>query len=221
MLNEFIKYEVFHLHVVWRQVAVIVLVKVKPPHIQGIQAAFVSYGLNDLFCDKHSLRTTKTTKGRIGYRVGLTSVGPDPHGRVKIGVVCVKHRPIVHWIGQVVRTAAARSHVNVNAGYPPILVVADFPVTVKVVPFARHDHVEVPVQPAFHGLSGFGGSQSGEHRPLGSLRFLAAESAPHSPHLYGHGVIRQAQYLCRSVLNFRRVLGGGINVHPTVFLWDR
>ena len=23
------------------------------------------------------------------------------------------------------------------------------------------------------------------------------------------------------MLNFRRVLGGGINVHPTVFLWDR
>ena len=102
LVNQLIKNEIFYLHVVGRQVAVFVLVKVKPSHIQGIQAAFVCYGLNDLFCDKHPLRPPKSTKRRIGYRVGLTSVGPDAHGRVIIGVVGVKHRPIVHWIGEVV-----------------------------------------------------------------------------------------------------------------------
>ena len=80
--------------------------------------------------------------------------------------------------------------VLVDRGHREIPIRADY--VGKNIPTARHDHVKVPIQPAFHGLSGFGGGQSGEHCPLGSLRFLAAESAPHSPYLYGHSVIRQA-----------------------------
>ena len=75
-------------------------------------------------------------------------------------------------------------------------------------PLAGHDHVIVPIEPDFRRASGFMSCECGNGREPGTLCFLAAKPATHSPDLDRDRMIGQIEELCDVVLHLSWMLGG-------------
>ena len=86
---------------------------------------------------------------------------------------------------------------------------------------ARHHHVLIPVQAAFGRTACDMGCKGCQCGPLRRLAFLAAESSAHAPAFAGHHGIGNFQHLGDAMLNFGRMLGGGINRHAAFFFRHR
>ncbi len=82
---------------------------------------------------------------------------------------------------------------------------------------ASHDHVLVAVQPALGRTARDMGRKRCQRRPLRRLAFLAAKAPAHAPAFTRHHGIGNLEHLGDAVLNFGRMLGGGIDGHAALF----
>ena len=103
--------------------------------------------------------------------------------------------------------AAARIEIEVDGANAAVGIIADRIFDGEVVALAGHRHVGVAIEPKLAWPASHAGGQGRNHRPLGRLRFLAAEAATHAAHAAGHERIRHAKRARHDMLHFARMLG--------------
>ena len=92
----------------------------------------------------------------------------------------MEHGAIDHAQAKVGGASATRGKIEVDGADAPVGIITDRVLDQKIVPFARHRHVGVAIEPELAGPAGRAGHQSRNHGPLRRLRFLSAKAAAHS-----------------------------------------
>jgi hypothetical protein len=126
------------------------------------------------------------------------------------------HGAIDHAQAEVGGASATRGKIEVDGADAPIGFISDRVLNQKIVPFTRHRHVGVAIEPELAGPAGRARRQSRNHGPLRRLRFLSAKAAAHTAHTAGDERIRQAENTSDDVLHFARMLGGRIDQDRTI-----
>ncbi len=132
----------------------------------------------------------------------------------------MKHRAIDDADAAIGRTAAACVEIEVESANTAVRVKADRIGNREIMPFARHRHVGVAVEPEFAGPAGDTRGERGERCPLGRLRLFAAETAAHAAHPTGHKRIRHAEHARSYMLHLTRMLGRGVDQNRAVLARD-
>ena len=110
--------------------------------------------------------------------------------------------------GEVGRIAAACRIIGLHRMNAAVVIEAHIVIDEEVVTLSGCGHVLVAVGPELDGALQFLGGDGGECGKLVALRFLAAETAAHPPHLHGDRIGGNAQDMADHVLHFARMLGG-------------
>ena len=101
----------------------------------------------------HALRAAEAAEGGVGAGVGAPAVGDHLHGRDRVGVVGVEHRPVADGPAEVERPTAPCVLDEAHTGEAAVIVKARLVLDDKVVAFAADDGVIVPVEAAFDGAA--------------------------------------------------------------------
>ena len=149
--------------------------------------------------------------------MGLATMAIDGGIAQVVRVVGMEHRPVNDGVGQVRRTAAVASQLQLNPMQAPVVIEADVVLDIEGVTLACHQHVFDPGQTHFGRLSGQHGDHRAQARRACRLRFLAAKSTAHAAHIDHDFVHRHAEYFRHQLLYFGGVLRRAIDNHAPVF----
>ena len=204
--DEFEKDIVLDPHVVGGAVAADTAVEICLADVERIAPQRIGNVIHHVFGEDHALRAAEAAEGGIRHRVGPHAPAADARGRIEIGVVGVKHRPVDHAERQILRVSASRVERDIDRANGADLVEADGIVDPEVMPLAGHDHVVVAVETHLARTAGDVGAECSVGGPLCRLAFLAAEAAAHAPGFDGHGALRQVEHVRNDVLHLARML---------------
>ena len=153
-------------------------------------------------------------------QVGFQTVALDADRGDRIGVVGMQHGAVRHRQRQILRPAAVDKMRKLDALNAPLRIKARAIGNPKRMALAGDGHVIVAV---IAHLTGFAGEARGHGAGDGqrvALTFLAAKTTPHPPGLDAHRMHRQANGLGHLMLDFGGVLGGGVDDHAAILLWQ-
>ena len=216
IVGQFRQNVIFDHHMVWRRIAILGVVIVGNTNIHRITPDGHGDLINDAFNRDHALRPAKTTKRRVGHKIGFAAVRPDFDIAKVIGVVGMEHRPISNRRRQISRKTAIGGILDIQPANPPVIIKADIIIDNEIMAFAGHDHVVIAIKTELGRTSGFGRNNGGQCRPLHGLCFLAAKPAAHAAHFDRNRIGRTAQHIGNIVLHLGRMLGGAMQQHIAI-----
>ena len=90
-----------------RDIAVVFTVEIPATNFERVLAELSRYVVNRVLDSEHSLRTTETAECRVGNCVRLTAMRQDPNVLEIIGIITMKHCPVIDGPGQIGGHSAA------------------------------------------------------------------------------------------------------------------
>jgi len=215
----FVEQVVFHNLAIVRDIARFEAVKINLAHVERIHSERAGDVVEDPFDHHHSLRSAEAAKCRVRYRVRLATVRFDGDVFEKICIVHMRHRAIVDRTGEIGRVSAPRGEQHFERKQSTLLIEAHVVVGQEIVALAGDDHIEIAIEPKFHGTMSF----MREHRDCrgqqSRLTFLAAKAAAHSAALNRYAVCGNVERVRDDGLHFGGMLRRTVNQHRAVFLW--
>ncbi len=194
-------------HLIGRHIAVGFAVQVILADFKRVFLQIAGDGVHHAFRREHSLRSAETAKRRIGNRMGFASMRNDRHIFKIITVIRMKHGAVIDRGRQIDGAATAGCKNEFGAADTPLIIKSHLDRNDKIMAFAGHNHVIIPVQPYFCRAACLVGCKGGDCGEPSALRFLATKTATHSPDLDRDRMVRKIKEFCDVVLHFGRVLG--------------
>ena len=172
------------------------------------------------FDPDHPLRASKAAIGGGALGVGFQTVAFDADIGQVIAIVRMQHGAIGHGQRQVLRPAAAEKVGELEPQHAALIVDPGAVADAQIVALSGDHHVVVAVIAHLAGPArGAGGDGAGDGKGV-ALAFLAAKAPAHPPHLDPDRIHRQVQGMGDLVLDFRRMLGRGMDHHIPALLWQ-